>query len=81
MTRSDEHGEWVGFEDVYEECMHRIREHILLPIGRDSNRLYGERRLNSNLQAATEQSAERMIGLQKVRRDLEKLTDILHVIL
>jgi hypothetical protein len=38
MLRSDEHGEWVGFEGAYEECMHRIREHILLAIGRDSNR-------------------------------------------
>jgi hypothetical protein len=67
MPRSDEHGEWVGFKRAYEECMHRTREHILLVIGQDSNRLYGERRLNPKLQAVTEQSTETMIGLQKVR--------------
>jgi hypothetical protein len=38
MPRTDEHGEWAEFQGTYEECMHRIREHILLAIGRDSNR-------------------------------------------
>jgi hypothetical protein len=61
MSRTDEHGEWAGFEGTYEQCWHRIREHILLAIGRDSNRRYREIRLNPNLQAATEQSAETLI--------------------
>jgi hypothetical protein len=46
MPRSEEHEEWIGFEGAYEDCMHRIRERILLAIGRDSSRLCGERRVN-----------------------------------
>jgi hypothetical protein len=60
--------------------MHRIRKHILLTIGRDLTRLYGERRLSARLQAATEQSAEALIGIQQVRRDLKKLKNIIHTI-
>jgi hypothetical protein len=37
MPRTEEHEELIGFEGAYEECMHRIREHILLVIGRDAN--------------------------------------------
>jgi hypothetical protein len=80
MPRTDEQDEWTAFEGAYEECMHRIREHILLAIGRDPKRLYGERRQNPKLQAATEQSAETLIELQKVRRDLKRLKDLLHTI-
>jgi hypothetical protein len=36
--------------------------------------------LNLKLQTATEQSAEKMIGLQKARHELKKLQDILHSI-
>jgi hypothetical protein len=67
MPRTDEYGEWAGFEGTYEQCRHRIREHILLAIGRNSNRRYGERRLNRKLRAATEQSAEILIGIRQVR--------------
>jgi hypothetical protein len=63
MPRSDEHREWAEFERPYEECMHRIREHILLAIGRDSNRRYGNRRVNPKLQAA----AETLTGIRQVR--------------
>jgi hypothetical protein len=80
MPRSEEHEEWIGFEGAYEECMHRIREHILLAIGRDSNRLYGERRVNPKVQAATEKSAETIIGIQRIRRDLKKVKDFIHTI-
>jgi hypothetical protein len=80
MLRTEGHEEWVGFEGAYEECMHRIREHILLVIGRDLNRLYGEKRLNPKVQAAAEQSTEVVASLQEVRRDLKKLKDILHTI-
>jgi hypothetical protein len=65
MQRTDEHDEWVAFEGAYDECMHRIREHILLATGRDSNRLYGERRLNPRLQEATEQSKEKWLVFKK----------------
>jgi hypothetical protein len=46
MPRTDEHGEVAGAEGTYEECRHRIRDHILLAIGRNLNRRYGERSLN-----------------------------------
>jgi hypothetical protein len=49
MPETDEHREWLGFEGAYEEAKHRIREHILLAIGKDQRRLYGERRLNPAL--------------------------------
>jgi hypothetical protein len=80
MRRTEGHEEWVGFDGVYEEYMHRIRERILLAIGRDLSRLYGEKRLNPKAQAAAEQSTEVVVSLQKVRRDLKKLKDILHMI-
>jgi hypothetical protein len=44
MSGTDEYDEWVAFEGASEESMHRIREHILLAIGRDSNRVHGEQR-------------------------------------
>jgi hypothetical protein len=69
---------WQAFEGAYEESLHRIREHITRAIGRDPRRLYGEKRINPNLQAAREQEAEAMIGLQISRRELTKLKDLLH---
>jgi hypothetical protein len=57
--------EWTAFEGAYEEAMHRIREHIIHAIGRDPRRIYGERRLNPNLQTAVENSAEVMIRTQE----------------
>jgi hypothetical protein len=80
FPETEEWREWAAFEGAYEEAMHKIREHIIRAIGRDPKRLYGQRRLNPALQVATEQSTETMVELQKVRRDLKKLKDILHVI-
>jgi hypothetical protein len=60
--------------------MYQIREHILLATRRDSDRLYRERRLTLKLQEATDQSAEKMVSLQKVRRNLGKLKHIAHAI-
>jgi hypothetical protein len=37
MPRTEEQEELIGFEGAYEERTHRIREHILLVIGRDAN--------------------------------------------
>jgi hypothetical protein len=67
MSRMDEHGEWAEIEGTYEQCRHRIREHIFLAIRRDSNRRHGEIRLNPNLQAVTEQSAEILIWIRQIR--------------
>jgi hypothetical protein len=80
MPETDEHREWLGFEGAYEEAMHRIRDHILLTIGRDPKRLYGERRVNPALQAAAKMSRETIIDLQKIRRDLRKLENMFHEI-
>jgi hypothetical protein len=49
-----------------------------LAIGRDPNRIYGEKKLNPKLQKASEESAETMVSLQKIWKDLNKLKDILH---
>jgi hypothetical protein len=35
MSRTEEHGEWTGFEGTYEKYRHRIRKNILLAIGRN----------------------------------------------
>jgi hypothetical protein len=67
MPETAEWEEWIAFEGAYEEAMHRIREHIIHAIRRDPKRIYGERRLNSDVQKAVEQSAEVMIGIQKIR--------------
>jgi hypothetical protein len=80
IPETDEHRDWLGFEGTYEEAMHRIREHILLVIGRDPRRLYGEQRLNPALQATAETSKEAIVDLQKIRRDLRKLENMLHEI-
>jgi hypothetical protein len=74
MTRTDE--EWTGFEGAYKESMHQVREHIILAIGRDLRRKYGEGRLNLALQVAAERSADTIVDLQKVRRDFKKLKGI-----
>jgi hypothetical protein len=37
--KTDEHKEWMEFKGVYEKCIHQTKEHILLAIERDSNRL------------------------------------------
>jgi hypothetical protein len=67
MLRTDEHREWAGLEATYEQYRPRIREYILLAIGKNSNRRYRERRLNRKLPAPTEQSAETVIGIRQVR--------------
>jgi hypothetical protein len=71
---------WRAFEGAYEEALHRIREHVTKAIGRDPRKIYGEKKLNPNLQAARELEAEKMIGLQTTRRELTKLKDLLHAI-
>jgi hypothetical protein len=53
---------------------------ILRAIGRDLERLYGDKRINVRLQAAREQEAETMIGMQTVRRELARLKNFLHEI-
>jgi hypothetical protein len=63
MPELEDWDEWKAFEGAYEEAMHRIREHIIHAIGRDPRRIYGERRLNPNLQTTVENSTEVMIGI------------------
>jgi hypothetical protein len=58
--------------------MHRLREHVITAIGRDPQRLYGEKRINPALHAAREQEAEAMTGAQTARRELARLKDLLH---
>jgi hypothetical protein len=70
--------EWQVFEGAYEEAMYRLREHVIRAIGRDPQRLYGEKRINPALQAAREQEAETMIGPETARRELARLKDLLH---
>jgi hypothetical protein len=77
MPETESWDEWTAFEGAYEESMHRIREHIILAIGRDPRRIYGPRRQNPKLQTAAEKSIEVVIELQKVRHGLEKLKDII----
>jgi hypothetical protein len=72
--------EWLAFEGAYEEGMHRIREHIIRAIGRNPQRLYGEKRLNPKLQTATEEAAEALIAIQTIRCSLRKLKDSRHTI-
>jgi hypothetical protein len=57
--------------------MHRFREHIILATGRNARMIYGERRLNPDLQMAVEKSAEVMIEIRKIRQDLTKWKDII----
>jgi hypothetical protein len=59
--------EWQAFEGAYEEAMHGLWEHAITAIGRDPQRLWGEKRINPTLQAAREQEAETMIGAQTAR--------------
>jgi hypothetical protein len=63
---------------VYEESLHRVREHIIRAIGRDPRRLYRERRVNPAVQAAREWEAETGCNVQAIRRSLTKLKDTLH---
>jgi hypothetical protein len=81
MPAEDDWDGWLAFEGAYEESMHRIRQHIIQAIGRNPQRLYGEKRLNPKLQTATEQAAESLIGVQTIRRSLKKLKDSLHGIM
>jgi hypothetical protein len=69
---------WFAFEGVDEASMHRVREHIIRAIGRNPQRLHGEKRLNSKLQAPTEEAAEAPIGIQTIRSSLKILKDSLH---
>jgi hypothetical protein len=43
IPEKDDWDGWLAFEGVYEESMHRIREHIIRAIGRNPQRLYGEK--------------------------------------
>jgi hypothetical protein len=79
LPESEEWEEWTAFEGAYEEAMHRICEHIIHAIRRDARKIYGERRLDPDLQMAVEKSAEVMIGIQKIRRYLTKLKDMVFI--
>jgi hypothetical protein len=71
-----EKDDWDGrlaFEGVYEELMHRLREHIIRAIDRKPQRLYGEKRLNPKLQTATEEVTETLFEIQSIRSSLRKL--------
>jgi hypothetical protein len=76
----DESEEWSAFEVTYEKSIEQIGKNVNQAIGRDSNPLYGSRRLNLKFQVAADDSSETMVELQKVRRDLKKLKDIIHSI-
>jgi hypothetical protein len=80
LPETEQWEEWTVLERVYEEEMHRIREHIIHAIGRDPRRIYGQRRVNPDLQMAVEKSTEVMIEIQKIRRDMTKLKDIIDAI-
>jgi hypothetical protein len=80
LPESNHWDEWTAFKGAYEEAMHRIREHIIRAIGRDPTRIYGQRRINPDLQVAVEKSAEKMIAIQKIRKILSKLKDIIDTI-
>jgi hypothetical protein len=71
---------WRAFEGAYEESLDRIRKHILRAIKRDPRRLYGERRVNPDLQAAREQQTESAVQIQAVRRELTRFKDVVHEI-
>jgi hypothetical protein len=76
----DESEEWSAFEGADEKSMQRICRNVNQAIGRDANLLYGSRRLNPKFQVAADESSETMIELQKVRRDLKRLKDVIDLI-
>jgi hypothetical protein len=76
LPETEQWEEWTRLEGADEEAMHRIREHIIHAIGRDPRWIYGQRRVNPDLQLAVKNSAEVMIGIQKIKRDMTKLKDI-----
>jgi hypothetical protein len=63
MPEADLCGGWKAFESAYEESMHHLREHIIMAIGRDLRRLYGDKRINPKQQVVPEQGSEIMISL------------------
>jgi hypothetical protein len=80
LPETEQWEERTAFEGAYEEAMHRIREHIIHAIGRDLGRIYGQKRVNLDLQMAAEKSAEVTIEIQKIRRDMTRLKDIIDTI-
>jgi hypothetical protein len=70
-------GSWEAFEGAYAHALHLIREHIMEKIQRDKERIYGERKINVNLQAARAREAETKFGVHVARQALSKLKDIL----
>jgi hypothetical protein len=80
MREADSWEGLEGFQGAYEESMHRVREPIIVVIGRDRRRLYGDKRINLKIQVATEQVGEVVIKLQQTRRNFQKLKDMLHII-
>jgi hypothetical protein len=42
LPETDRWDDWTAFEGAYEESRHRIREHIVKAIGRDSKKIYGQ---------------------------------------
>jgi O-acetyl-ADP-ribose deacetylase (regulator of RNase III) len=80
LPETEQWKEWTASEGAYEEAMHRVCEHIIHAVGRGPRKIYGQRRVNSDLQMAVENSAEVMIEIQTIRRDMTKLKDIIDAI-
>jgi hypothetical protein len=65
---------WEAFEEADEEAMHRLREQVIKAIGRDPQRLCGEKRINPSLQGARQQESETRIGPQTARQHSEAIS-------
>jgi hypothetical protein len=70
--KNREREESQAFEGACEEAMHCLPEHVIRAIGRDPQRLSGEKRINPTLQSAREREADAMVGAKTPRRELAR---------
>jgi hypothetical protein len=72
--------EWQSFEGVSEESLHVLRMHIMKAIGRNPEKIYGTRRVNSRIHLMKEAAAEEQVSIQAIERRMKKLKQILEEI-
>jgi hypothetical protein len=67
--------EWLAFEGAYEECLDRLRKHILKSLDRDTRTLYGTRKINGRVLAAMARRKEDAFTEQQIHGKLKKLKE------
>jgi hypothetical protein len=77
QSKEDYWDNWQAFERVYEEAMDFLRLHIMKVLKLKSETMYGQRRINPQIQKARAKQSEILFTRQEIQRRLVKVKSML----